>query len=68
MVVLAVPAASGTGIRPEVVEEAFDWSLALLLGPIVLLAVVGAVLSLVRRKKAEPPGTPYRSNARSSQK
>jgi len=57
------PSGSEVGIRPAAVEKAFDWSLAMLLAPIVLLGVVGAVLSLFRRK-APPPQTPYRSNAR----
>jgi hypothetical protein len=59
------PATSTAWTSPQskAVDNAFDASLMMLVGPIVVIALIGAVLSLVQRRKKKPP-SPYRTNAR----
>jgi len=47
----------------KAVDDAFDWSLWLIVSPIIAIVVIGALISAVRGKK-KPAATPYRSNAR----
>lgn len=48
-----VTSESAPSAAEHAIDDSFDWSLVILLSPLVLIAVIGAVISSLRRRAKE---------------